>query len=208
MRHPRESRAINSSIMKAAILRLHPEPEWRAFTEYQVKTKVYDALAVQPKSARMIGYEVKVSMSDLYYDVRNKEKRGPLARAANEFYYVCPVGLNASRVIPPDCGLMEYSDNGSLSVKIQSPFKGNDECERSHLDITLHRLLGVPYFAPEISDRERDFNSDSIRLTLRIEDAIHDRLKATAQAECISLNALIVRVLSGLQGAPKQEGAK
>lgn len=44
------------------------------------------------------------------------------------------------------------------------------------------------------------------KLTLRLPDALRDRLKATAGKECISLNALIVRVLSGLQGAPKAGG--
>lgn len=40
------------------------------------------------------------------------------------------------------------------------------------------------------------------KLTLRVPDPLRDRLKAAAERECISLNALIVRVLSGLQGAP------
>lgn len=43
------------------------------------------------------------------------------------------------------------------------------------------------------------------KLTLRIPDPLRDRLKAAAERECISLNALIVRVLSGLQPAPKEK---
>lgn len=43
------------------------------------------------------------------------------------------------------------------------------------------------------------------KLTLRIPDTLRDRLKAAAERECISLNALIVRVLSGLQAAPKEK---
>ncbi len=42
------------------------------------------------------------------------------------------------------------------------------------------------------------------KLTLRLDKALRDRLKSAAQAECISLNALIVRVLAGLQPAPKE----
>lgn len=131
---------MNSSVLKSAISQLHQGPEWRVYTEYRIGARIADAIAINQSLAFMVGYEVKVSRQDFTSDARKPEKRAPIFKASNEFYYVCPSRVIAKSQVPEGCGLIEYRD-GEMVIAIPAPRR--IQCDRNHLDAALKRLLRV-----------------------------------------------------------------
>ena len=54
-----------------------------------------------------IAYEIKVSKTDFFHDIKDKIKRKRFRHYAHQFYYVAPEGLLTHESIPDDCGLIE-----------------------------------------------------------------------------------------------------
>ena len=106
------------------VLRKHHEPlgrEWafieelRAGTGYKSNESSYNperrfdayALNLYPSKYKAIVYEVKVSRSDFFNEIKNPDKRKEALMMSNYYYFVVPKGLVKTEEVPDECGLIE-----------------------------------------------------------------------------------------------------
>lgn len=106
------------------------------------------AIAYAPsKQNRAIVYEVKVSRSDFMSEIKKPIKRRRGLAYSNEFYFVCPQGMVKVEEVPPECGLIEVSEQGDLLITTKAPFRDTFPLPRNFIASVLRRL-----------DRERLYN--------------------------------------------------
>lgn len=64
-------------------------------------------------------FEIKVSRSDFLREIKAPEKRRLALHFSHEFFFVAPEGLIAADELPPECGLLEASDDGGVIRLVQ-----------------------------------------------------------------------------------------
>lgn len=64
------------------------------------------------KQFEKIAYEIKVSRSDFFNEIKNPNKRRFAMAMSNKFYFITPKGLLKPNEIPKECGLEEVCNNG------------------------------------------------------------------------------------------------
>lgn len=111
----------------------HDPAKWAFFVELRVGTGVgkdsesrLDAWAInfyKNKRNTTVAYELKVSRSDFFHEIKKPKKRKPGLRLANQFYFVTPKGLVSIEEVPPECGLIEVLENGTLEKTIEAPYR-------------------------------------------------------------------------------------
>jgi hypothetical protein len=116
-----------------ALEAIHDPSQWGFFDELRIGTgytkdseQRLDAWAIHyyPSKRNVVrAFEVKISRSDFLSEMKKPLKRRPGLRLSNEFYFVAPQGLLKIEEIPPECGLMEVKEDGSIITKISAPYR-------------------------------------------------------------------------------------
>jgi len=129
------NKAISVQFMIEALkLRYPRERGWLVFTEVTFahpkhkNSRRIDVLLFNyyySKNYLRIACEIKRARSNFLQELREPEKRVPVMKMVNEFYYVAPKDLIKPEEIPDDCGLIEVDDNGVCRVKVKAPFLGD-----------------------------------------------------------------------------------
>jgi hypothetical protein len=124
---------MDSEVIIKILEHSHDPLKWAFFKELRIGTgygkdaeQRLDAWAINYSPAKKNvtrTYEVKVSLSDFRSEIKKPFKRRPGLRLANEFYFVVPTGLVPKTDIPPECGLIEVTENGKLNPIIAAPFR-------------------------------------------------------------------------------------
>ena len=57
-----------------------------------------------------IAYEIKVSRADFFSEIKNPQKREPIMRFCNQFWFATPKGLISPTEVPQGIGLMEFTE--------------------------------------------------------------------------------------------------
>lgn len=99
---------------------------WIFLTELPILARRIDAYALglwESMKYMSIGFEVKVSRSDLLADLKNEYKRAPAMKRCNQFYYVTTKGLARRMDLPDDVGLIEIWRNKSRHILIDAPVR-------------------------------------------------------------------------------------
>lgn len=120
---------IITEIINEALLKRYQEPEW--YLGFEVgnscgcETKRHaDAIAICAYPSRgfqSIGFEVKVSRSDLKHELDNPRKCEEMYQYVNEWYLVVPKGLADNADIPKPWGVIEYNE-GKLRQKRKAQY--------------------------------------------------------------------------------------
>ena len=110
---------MKSSEICAALRERYKQPEWALFFEVGSGTganckRHADALAMNMYPSRglsIVGFEIKVSHSDLKHELENPVKAEEIARFCNEWFLVVPEGLiKKDDLIPAAWGVIECKD--------------------------------------------------------------------------------------------------
>lgn len=119
-----DSIKITTEMLDKALLEKYKEPEYYFGFEVgnscgsEVKRHA-DAIAICAYPSRgfvTIGFEVKVSKSDLQHELDNPQKCEEMYQYVNEWFLVVPKGMIDDITIPEPWGIMEYED-GKLRQK-------------------------------------------------------------------------------------------
>lgn len=129
---------------------LHPPTEWVFLQELRVggghakeSLQRLDAFALSYLPSRQnkaVVYEVKVSRSDFFSEIKKPIKRRKGLVYSNEFYFACPQGLVKIEEVPPECGLIEVTAEGALLVTIKAPYRDTFPLPRNFIGSILRRL--------------------------------------------------------------------
>lgn len=68
-------------------------------------------------------YEIKVSASDFYRELKKPGKRRPALMLCNEFYFAAPKGVIPVDKVPPECGLIEFDEDGKYVLTLKAPWR-------------------------------------------------------------------------------------
>jgi hypothetical protein len=102
-------------------------PELRTGTGYTAgNTQGIDlwAMDLWPSGdLRRISFEVKVSRGDFLRELKDPRKRKLALLWSNEFLFATPVGLINIAELPPEAGLVEVREDGSLLWKVAAPWR-------------------------------------------------------------------------------------
>lgn len=114
---------ITAEVIREALRKRFCQPEWELVEEVDVgNNRRADAIAVNMWFSRgyeVIGFEIKVSRSDLRKELQDVSKAEPGFKKCDKWMLVTPKGLvNDSLLIPEPWGIMEYH-NGMLKIKKQ-----------------------------------------------------------------------------------------
>lgn len=120
---------MTSDEMLASLAAYHAGEGWAFLPEVLVGTGFdqsrMDAVAFSTFPSlgfRRICYEVKVSRSDFLRDVKVFHKKHAEAlRLCSEFVYAAPKGLIKLEELPPEAGLIQRRDDGSLHLTKKAP---------------------------------------------------------------------------------------
>jgi hypothetical protein len=128
-----EKPKLNSEEVLKSLSLMHPPEQWAFFEEIRVGTgftkdsdQRLDAWAIcyLPSKRNVVrGFEVKVSRSDYFSEIKKPRKRRVGLRLSNEFYFVTPKNLIKVEELPPECGLIEVSGNGTVSLRVSAPYR-------------------------------------------------------------------------------------
>lgn len=77
------------------------------------------------KSLLKRAYEIKISRSDLFNEIRTKPlKRRPGMLISNEFYFAIPKEMISDyEAIPEECGLVEVDELGKVKIVLLAPWR-------------------------------------------------------------------------------------
>jgi len=116
-----------------ALSDMHSPKEWAFFEELRIgggygkdSEPRIDAWAIHyypSKRNTVRSYEIKVSRSDFFHEIRTPRKRRHALRLSNEYYFVVPKGLVGIEEVPPECGLMEVYEMSENSYQVQTKIK-------------------------------------------------------------------------------------
>lgn len=70
-----------------------------------------------------IAIEIKISRGDFLNEIKKPKKRLKALRYSNKFYFATPEGLIQASELPPEAGLLEVRDNGSVWEAQPAPFR-------------------------------------------------------------------------------------
>lgn len=120
---------ITTEMVDQAIMNRYKEPEW--YLGFEVGNSCgsecirhADAIAICAYPSRgfqSIGFEVKISRSDLQHELDNPSKCEEMYQYVNEWFLVVPNGLTKDMMIPEPWGIMEY-DNGMIRQKKKAEY--------------------------------------------------------------------------------------
>ncbi len=129
------NKAISTDFMIDALKVRYPrERGWVCFTEVTfADTAAWNSRRIDvlffnywySKQYKRIALELKRARSNFLQELREPEKRAPVMKMVNEFYYVAPKGMIKPDEVPDDCGLIEIDDNGICRMKKRAPFLGD-----------------------------------------------------------------------------------
>ena len=115
------------------LLRQKHQHPWCFFHELRLGTgyakkaqKRVDAFAIHsyPSSKFLkIAYEIKISKSDFLSEIKNPKKRIAALELSNQFYFCGPSTAITASLVPPECGLIEVTENHSLKVIKEAPYR-------------------------------------------------------------------------------------
>jgi len=124
---------LDSNKVLEVLRNKHNPDEFAFFSELRIgggygkdSEQRFDAWAINyrpSKQNKTICYEIKVSRSDFFNEIKKPFKRRAGLRLANEFYFVVPAGMLKVEEIPPECGLMEVHPEGYITTVIHAPFR-------------------------------------------------------------------------------------
>lgn len=92
-----------------------------------------------------IGFEIKVTRSDLLSDLRNEYKQIPAMKYCHQFYYVTTKGLAQQTEFPDNVGLIEIWRNKSRHILIDAPFREIDKPDWKLIGSITQRALKEYY---------------------------------------------------------------
>jgi hypothetical protein len=72
---------------------------------------------------RRIAFEVKISRGDFLRELKDPRKRKYALLWSNEFLFATPEGLVDVAELPPEAGLVEVRDDGSLCWRVAAPWR-------------------------------------------------------------------------------------
>lgn len=106
-------------------------PEWAALEEFALRPggggRRIDLFLVRAWSGRpghqRHAIEVKVSRTDLRKELDAPEKRREFVEHSHRFYFATPPGLFKEDELPPECGLYEVHDDGTVKLRKQAPLR-------------------------------------------------------------------------------------
>lgn len=101
----------------AAILLAHRKAGWMAEKEVLFSNRRIDVLAIAPQGAEVIGYEVKTSLADFKNELRDPSKHRAVAQHCSRFYFVSPIDIIPSYLVPSKCGLFYFEKGDFYLVK-------------------------------------------------------------------------------------------
>lgn len=137
---PEEKITMDAKQVLSRLSVSHDPSMWAFFEEVRIGTgftkdseQRLDAWAIcyLPSKRNVTrAFEIKVSRSDYFSEIKKPRKRRAGLRLSNEFYFVVPKGLVSATEVPPECGLIEVGKTGALNVKIAAPYR---ECSPSWL---------------------------------------------------------------------------
>ncbi len=123
---------MKSSEICAALRERYKQPEWALFFEVGSGTganckRHADALAMNMYPSRglsIVGFEIKVSHSDLKRELENPVKAEEIARFCNEWYLAVPEGLiKENDLIPAAWGVIECKEGRLWTNKKAEPLE-------------------------------------------------------------------------------------
>lgn len=124
---------LNTEQVMEVLKNMHNPEEWAFFEEMRIGTgfgkdaeQRLDGWAIHyyPSKKNVARcYEVKVSRSDFYHEINKPTKRRAGLRLSNEFYFVTPRNMVRIEEVPPESGLLEVSEDGSISTTIKAPYR-------------------------------------------------------------------------------------
>lgn len=132
---------MNAREIANRLIDIHRENGWRADREIRFFPRRIDVLAIAPRATEVIGFEIKISMSDFRHDLAVPAKRRAVSNHCTQFYYVTPLNLVKEHQVPDDCGLIYYCEP-------------HHEQPESYFTVALH----VPNRESLIWDLQKDRN--------------------------------------------------
>jgi len=113
--------------------KMHDPKEFAFFDELRVGTgwgkdseQRFDGYAIHyMKGKRNVtrSFEVKISRSDFFHEIKKPLKRRHALRLSHEYYFVTPTDLVKIEEVPPECGLMFVNEFGEINVVIKAPYR-------------------------------------------------------------------------------------
>lgn len=88
---------------------------------------------------RSISYEIKVHIQDFKAELADPSKRKGSIQLTNQFFFVAPKDMIPKKMIPKECGLMEYS-RGRLRISKQAP---HTDCEKPSLNMIMAMVYRI-----------------------------------------------------------------
>jgi hypothetical protein len=117
----------------SALEAYHTPDNWAFFEELRIGTgygkdseQRFDGWAINyhPSKRNVVRcYEVKISRSDYFSEIKNPKKRRAGLRLSNEFYFITPRHMLRIEEVPPECGLMEVDSDLSIKTIIAAPYR-------------------------------------------------------------------------------------
>jgi len=142
--------------IKAALRRSYCQPEWAIFFEVSDRTgaanrRWANAVAMNMWPSRGLelrGFEIKVTRSDFFNEMRDPAKAEAVAQYCDTFYLATPKGLTKGLDIPHAWGLIEVSEAGRPVIRKQAVVN------QSPADLTKTFMAGLIRAAGKITEAE------------------------------------------------------
>lgn len=112
--------------------------------------------------------EVKASRSDFFKEIQKPIKRKAGLRLSHEFYFATPPGLVRVEEVPPECGLLEVLEDGTVNTIIKAPLRSILPPTYSFVSAILRRLdkERLYTFLASLHDDEWQLSSGNLALDL------------------------------------------
>ena len=212
---------ITTEMINEALIGKYREPEW--YLGFEVgnscgsETKRHaDAIAICAYPSRgfqSIGFEVKVSRSDLKHELDNPRKCEEMYQYVNEWYLVVPKGLADNADIPKPWGIIEYND-GKLrqkrkaqyhEAKLTTGFMLAFIRGRQRVD-SMNRAVEYNKIAKDIKNNMNWEAQETVRQLEEIRADIDEIRKATGiniVSYCTDKNIRIINIARKIEGMLK-----
>ncbi len=126
---PEPQSKITAVVIDALLQRRYSDDQWRYLSQLrdgtgarQKRTIDAYALNIWPSEFQAIAFEIKVSRSDFFHEIKDPSKFQRWDDRCTAFFYVLPSGLVQKHEIPEGCGLMEAYGKKQLNLRIvQAP---------------------------------------------------------------------------------------
>lgn len=212
---------ITTEMINEALLKKYQEPEW--YLGFEVgnscgsETKRHaDAIAIcayPSRGFKAIGFEIKVSKSDLKHELDNPTKCEEMYQYVNEWYLVIPKGLADNADIPKPWGIIEYND-GKLrqkrkaqyhEAKLTTGFMLAFIRGRQRVD-NMNRVVEHNKIAKDIEEHINWKAKEAIRQLKEVRADIDEIRKATGiniVSYCTDKNIRIINIARKIEGMLK-----